>query len=765
MRRLKKHIFTIDPMTGEKKSKFKDREVLPVPVTADETKHAPFIEMQRALLEIAAPELKRAFRTRNYSDALAWIALLKRSVSTAVACARTLQVVADRFQRFATDSASAQELRRQRVKTLRDYERRIERFGSITQQEEEDRSLLEAEDIAQQLANLQREIRSGSTRLARITDVVSHLDEVIDLAERAKACDPKVDAVVQTVKEIRRAEPRANVLVYTEYTDSQAALVKALKDARAGEVITMCGDDPESDRSARTARFRAEDNLILVSTDSASEGLNLHQRCHHLIHLELPFNPNRLEQRNGRIDRYGQSKTPIVGYAYLRGTFEERILLRLIAKWERQRRLLTFVPNTLGVTSPNAGEKLLKGLLDEDERLFKQRDALFDLTQPEEDGADEATQELLEEIDRSLSGFREAARANSWLAESGLNADEQVLREADQALGSGSRGEQVDLVSFVVNAVKLDGGQLTGAINDPVFKVTLPQSWTANLDDLPGYDPTTRTLRLTTDMYVTEDDAKHSVGFIGRAHPLVRRAIERVRSMFLGSSSSIEDVRVSAVAAAVVEPELLFTFLGRVASDAGRALERIIAVRVPQSGDPAFLTTPSGWMRDVIAARPIPTRDVWKTRFASWGDDAATRAADIARASFEPIASAFGAEWHARLAAERAAQRDWLQKRVDEITSASTPEPEETQTGLFDVGPRPAPAFRKSWQSVADPLERLVVFQTDRRQLPRDRVAADTVLRLYKQRVAELDALAALRPAEVVPIGILMVVPEASNAA
>ena len=73
----------------------------------------------------------------------------------------------------------------------------------------------------------------------------------------------------------------------------------------------------------------------------------------------MPFNPNRLEQRNGRIDRYGQTVAPQVRYLYLRGTFEERILLRLIAKYEKQRARLTFVPNTLGLstsTDADAGE-------------------------------------------------------------------------------------------------------------------------------------------------------------------------------------------------------------------------------------------------------------------------------------------------------------------------------------------------------------------------------------------------------------------------
>lgn len=165
---------------------------------------------------------------------------------------------------------------------------------------------------------------------------MEQLDELIALGEAAEAHDPKLDELLATIQAIRKDEPKANVLVYTEYVDSQIAVEKRLNEAEIGPVITMRGADNAKARSATTERFRTQENLVLVSTDSAAEGLNLHQRCHHLIHLELPFNPNRLEQRNGRIDRYGQLFEPIVRYLYLRGTFEERILLRLIAKYENQ---------------------------------------------------------------------------------------------------------------------------------------------------------------------------------------------------------------------------------------------------------------------------------------------------------------------------------------------------------------------------------------------------------------------------------------------
>ena len=51
---------------------------------------------------------------------------------------------------------------------------------------------------------------------------------------------------------------------------------------------------------------------ILLATDAASEGIDLHEHCHRLVNYDIPFNPNKLEQRIGRIDRYGQPATPEV---------------------------------------------------------------------------------------------------------------------------------------------------------------------------------------------------------------------------------------------------------------------------------------------------------------------------------------------------------------------------------------------------------------------------------------------------------------------
>ena len=375
IRRLKRHI--VDPQTGQ--PFFKEREVTPIGITADPDKHAAFMDLQRSLLDLIAPELRRAFRARRYNDVLSFIALLKRSVSTVAACQGTLGVVAARFQRLVSAEA-------------RDAGEPPAAAGHSA-------------GLPAQAGALRHDVGRGGGRAADAPGRGPGPTPGRDAARGAlrlppaqagrgrggcagrpggagrrgaELAIPSSNGWSPRWRPSASDEPAANILVYTEYVDSQQAAAQALREAGVGEVLTMSGEDDAKARGKITDRFRAQSNLVLVSTDTAAEGLNLHERCHHLIHLELPFNPNRLEQRNGRIDRYGQDETPIVRYFYLRGTFEERILMRLIAKYERQRARLTFVPNTLGMTADDAGSaRLLRGLMDEDARLFQDEETHF----------------------------------------------------------------------------------------------------------------------------------------------------------------------------------------------------------------------------------------------------------------------------------------------------------------------------------------------------------------------------------------------------
>jgi Helicase conserved C-terminal domain len=81
------------------------------------------------------------------------------------------------------------------------------------------------------------------------------------------------------------------------------------------------GAQDSEERERIKAAFQYDPKLapvrILIATDSASEGIDLQRHCHQLIHYEIPWNPNRLEQRNGRVDRHGQRASQVLVYHFV----------------------------------------------------------------------------------------------------------------------------------------------------------------------------------------------------------------------------------------------------------------------------------------------------------------------------------------------------------------------------------------------------------------------------------------------------------------
>jgi hypothetical protein len=99
---------------------------------------------------------------------------------------------------------------------------------------------------------------------------------------------------------------REPVLVFTEYRDTLTRLLRVLGDIR-GDISILHGGMTPGERSAAQQHFN-ESGSLLLATDAAAEGLNLHQRCRTVVHFELPWSPARLEQRTGRVDRLGQRR-------------------------------------------------------------------------------------------------------------------------------------------------------------------------------------------------------------------------------------------------------------------------------------------------------------------------------------------------------------------------------------------------------------------------------------------------------------------------
>src|ERR1019366_2763502 len=115
------------------------------------------------------------------------------------------------------------------------------------------------------------------------------------------------------------------VIVFTEYRDTLVQLRAAI---RAPAAVLHGGLD-RAERAEALGDFIDGRRAILLATDAAGEGLNLHHTCRIVVTLELPWNPMRLEQRIGRVDRIRQRRTVHALHLIARDTPEMRILDRL----------------------------------------------------------------------------------------------------------------------------------------------------------------------------------------------------------------------------------------------------------------------------------------------------------------------------------------------------------------------------------------------------------------------------------------------------
>jgi hypothetical protein len=417
------------------------------------------------------------------------------------------------------------------------------------------------------------------------------------------------------------------------------------------------------------------------------------------------------------------------------------VLARLVAKYERQRSKLRFVPNTLGLGQLEMpDENVLERLLQVVPEMQPDRPAFTFVTQ-EDEPDDPDVQALLQEIDASLKRFEATAKSHQWLAEEGLHASELDRREAESARQAGQKAGVVDLTRFVQDAVVVEGGDCRATAYG--FDLRLPDTWRHGLEELPGWDAERGRMRITKDLAVLATDRSEPVGFLGRAHPLVQRAIDRVRHLALGQKEGI-DHRVSAAYAPDGRPAVVFTFLGRQHGRAAREMEQVLGVRVGPDLQPAVLENTADWMPEADAA--APSKGVWDRHFAAWGPLAQEKAGEAARIAFQKVVERFAHGHKGLLDEEQRRLDDWLKGRADEVCG---PVQDEGPT-LFDTSASTEPRT---------PFERLQQFFSEQPSGSKARAEAESVLRFYERRRGQLQERGELRAPEVVPLGMLMLVP------
>ena len=149
---------------------------------------------------------------------------------------------------------------------------------------------------------------------------------LVALHHRARSAAARETKIAALVTLLRRA--RQPAVVFTEYRDTLIHVRQRL----ARPALVLHGGLTRDERSSVLDAFAREPRGLLLATDAAAEGLNLHHHCRLVINLELPWNPMRLEQRIGRVDRIGQRRTVHAFHLIADGTGETRLLARLRAR-------------------------------------------------------------------------------------------------------------------------------------------------------------------------------------------------------------------------------------------------------------------------------------------------------------------------------------------------------------------------------------------------------------------------------------------------
>jgi len=298
VRRLKRDIVEADGTP-----RFRERTSLPIDVEYPEHER----EIHALLTRFAASRARRLGASRRGRKAADLVTLLlkKRLFSSPLAFEHTVGVYLETLRGTKAERAA---LRGQPD----DVPEWLDSFFADAA-DLDDEALGEEEDTALH--------RAGPMQPSAAADEVALLEQMEDWARNHSANpDAKAAKLIEYLNAVCRPDGRLwtneRIVVFTEYRDTQRWLVRLLgQEGLAGDRIAqlhggMAADEREMLRQAFQADPSEHPMRILVATDAASEGIDLHWHCHRVVNYDIPFNPNKLEQRIGRIDRYGQRVNP-----------------------------------------------------------------------------------------------------------------------------------------------------------------------------------------------------------------------------------------------------------------------------------------------------------------------------------------------------------------------------------------------------------------------------------------------------------------------
>lgn len=280
--------------------------------------------------------------------------------------------------------------------------------------------------------------------------------------------DPKSDARVAALLatiDVKLRQKGAwrddeRMVVFTEYKTTLDYLHRTLlqKFGDQSRLVTLYGGMESADREAVKAAFNDPRSPVrlLLATDAASEGLNLQETARYVLHFDVPWNPARLEQRNGRLDRHGQARDVSVFHFASDDDADLKFLAHVVRKVDAIR-------EDLGATGEVFDEAIRHRLIEGESSASVQRD--LDLRIDRAKGRSDVPRDSRVRVDGELAE-REAVQLDALAGE--LDLDPESLRDTlEVSLGVGTPGYQ------------FDADDRPGRVR---FRVPLPSQWEPTID-------------------------------------------------------------------------------------------------------------------------------------------------------------------------------------------------------------------------------------------------------------------------------------------
>ncbi len=432
------------------------------------------------------------------------------------------------------------------------------------------------EDTGERLTDEEAGQRTERVVYGSPEEIQAELGLLGEVLEKAKKVTPRRDSKLQklldtVLRQRLAADPK--VVIFTRYVDTMNYLAEQIgRDKRYANTtaLTIHGGLNERQRREIFLEFERAKVGVLVATDAISEGINLQHAAAQVIHYELPWNPNRLEQRNGRVDRFGQRKPVVyVRTMVMDETLDATILKVLVEKAAQIRQDYGFSPPYFG------DETSILDLLEQHEVTLGPKQLSFEDWRA---GVDKTTTEPAE--DPFAEETLERIKGDSFYGQTHISLPEIERRLEETAATVGSP-EQIQ--RFLFSGLNRFGCSVAeNADGSWRILVTNPALQTASMGEVIE--------RATFDPEWALDDPDVTLLDVG--HPLVRRLVEEVKQ------NAFREVEHYGRTAYAVTPDVdevtaLFHLLARyvVNTEPTSIVEELLPVAVPvYSGQPLAIS-------------------------------------------------------------------------------------------------------------------------------------------------------------------------------